>query len=145
MRSGNPTASGGADVAGVDRARLDPLSTGEVVGPVTDLAQGPTVGVGMMPVTVEHQQQSLPEVGRELGGPPPQHVAVLEQGRQQARQPGMPRLHDHPGQAGVGGNPGHPQPELGRMPVVVERPQSSERGHAVGPVLGRGLIEERNG
>ena len=68
-------------------------------------AHGAPVGLRVARPRVVEQRHPHAHVGRQVVGPAAQHVAVLQQGGQQARQPRMPvvggRADDHAGQPRV--------------------------------------------
>ena len=126
-RAPRPAAAGSAA-----RRRATPGRRASSSGPAPGPAQGAPVGQRVAGARVGEQPHPLADVGGQLVGPAPQHVALLEQGGQQAGQPACPwppAADDHAGQAGVQRQVDHgPARAPVGAAVGVERPELDEQG-----------------
>ena len=97
----------GEVVAGGRAGRCRPA--GQLAGPPAHRARRPRSAAGWR-APVDDQPQPLGDVGGQLVGPAPEHVALLEQGGQRAGEAAQAAAvggDDHAGQAGVQGQVGH--------------------------------------
>ena len=125
-----------------------PRAPGQVAGAVPGPAEGPPVGQRVPGTRVVEQGEPQPDVAGQVVGAAAQHVAVLEQGGEQAGQPSLtvdPGPDDHARQAGVERQVDHLAAQPGRRVGLVgfERTQLDEQGAGVGQRAWRRRIEER--
>ncbi len=142
---GEPLDHHGTQPTRVDRRLRDVGPAGEGLGPPVGPLQRSMIDLhvdeGM--VDVEEQAEAVAEVRREIGRSAPEHVTILEQGRREASQPGVARVHDQTTEARMQRQPRHHPAALGRHPVSVECTEIDQQRHCASPRLLRWMVEER--
>ena len=111
-------------------APLDARPASQLAGAPADEMQCRPIEAGMVRRRAVDESESVDDVGRQLVGAAPQHVALLEHGRERAGDGAEAEVGaggDHAGQARMHRELGHGPSGVGDAPVGVERAEVVEQ------------------